>query len=551
MNKYLKKISICGLFITCLSVGIELTIEHADTVFAQEVQQQKDVYKVSTTNITKNKGEVVNKLEILDAVQTTGFGKVPITKSILKEYEKKLPLTIQNEGTYNFPVQVQYQDGSITEVTVSVIVAHDASVEKDEIAIAKQKLTTVLSELLTLIQENPNMNSYTEASKIAYTTAVANAYEPYKKGTVLVKSPTSTLDDINRAIADVEVHKATITSAKQAFVERQINAEELANFNTLLAQVQTIIETPVKLSDKSADSIANYEEVKHRAKMLLDNAKQKVSENTSFTDALTIFKELKAMKEELLVAQEILKQSTSQAQKYNPKGKEVVISIGSSIDPLNFIENSDAINQLPQGTKVTWTYGNPDVSKACKNAPISITVTYPDGSTDIVPAALTILSEKGLAPSIYAEDKKIIINTPFNALEGVSANDPEDGEIILTKENIKENNVDTSKPGIYTVVYVVTNKRGMTTLKKITVTVLEKEPVPVTKPKATDSDKVNQKSLNNLSLTNMKQNVPFKKATKDSRKLPKTGEDKQSIITISGIIIILSSFIFLTIKRSN
>lgn len=91
----------------------------------------------------------------------------------------------------------------------------------------------------------------------------------------------------------------------------------------------------------------------------------------------------------------------------------------------------------------------------------------------------------------------------------------------------------------------------MTTLKKITVTVLEKEPVPVTKPKATDSDKVNQKSLNNLSLTNMKQNVPFKKATKDSRKLPKTGEDKQSIITISGIIIILSSFIFLTIKRSN
>lgn len=35
MNKYLKKISICGLFITCLSVGIELTIEHADTVFAQ------------------------------------------------------------------------------------------------------------------------------------------------------------------------------------------------------------------------------------------------------------------------------------------------------------------------------------------------------------------------------------------------------------------------------------------------------------------------------------------------------------------------------------
>lgn len=406
MNKYLKKISICGLFITCLSVGIELTIEHADTVFAQEVQQQKDVYKVSTTNITKNKGEVVNKLEILDAVQTTGFGKVPITKSILKEYEKKLPLTIQNEGTYNFPVQVQYQDGSITEVTVSVIVAHDASVEKDEIAIAKQKLTTVLSELLTLIQENPNMNSYTEASKIAYTTAVANAYDPYKKGTVLVKSPTSTLDDINRAIADVEVHKATITSAKQAFVERQINAEELANFNTLLAQVQTIIETPVKLSDKSADSIANYEEVKHRAKMLLDNAKQKVSENTSFTDALTIFKELKAMKEELLVAQEILKQSTSQAQKYNPKGKEVVISIGSSIDPLNFIENSDAINQLPQGTKVTWTYGNPDVSKACKNAPISITVTYPDGSTDIVPAALTILSEKGLAPSIYAEDKK-------------------------------------------------------------------------------------------------------------------------------------------------
>ncbi|WGX77601.1 DUF5011 domain-containing protein (plasmid) [Paraclostridium bifermentans] len=77
-------------------------------------------------------------------------------------------------------------------------------------------------------------------------------------------------------------------------------------------------------------------------------------------------------------------------------------------------------------------------------------------------------------PVIHAEDKTIEVGDNFNPIDGVTATDKEDGNI--TKDiKVIENTVDTSKAGTYKVVYEVTDSKGATTTKYITVTVKLKD----------------------------------------------------------------------------
>ena len=63
------------------------------------------------------------------------------------------------------------------------------------------------------------------------------------------------------------------------------------------------------------------------------------------------------------------------------------------------------------------------------------------------------------------------VGDTFDPLKDVTATDKEDGTITLTKDNIIANDVDTSKAGTYHVTYKVTDKKGASTEKTITVIV--------------------------------------------------------------------------------
>lgn len=76
-------------------------------------------------------------------------------------------------------------------------------------------------------------------------------------------------------------------------------------------------------------------------------------------------------------------------------------------------------------------------------------------------------------PIIHAVDKTIKVGDVFNALDGVTATDVEDDDSTLNIK-VKENTVDTSKAGVYKVVYELTDSGGKTTTKEITVTVENK-----------------------------------------------------------------------------
>ena len=98
--------------------------------------------------------------------------------------------------------------------------------------------------------------------------------------------------------------------------------------------------------------------------------------------------------------------------------------------------------------------------------------TYKDGNVVLkVELWLNSKEEANAAPTISANDVTLNVGDTFDPLANVTAMDKEDGTIILTKDNIIANDVDTSKTGTYHVTYKVTDKNGASTEKTITVIV--------------------------------------------------------------------------------
>ena len=81
------------------------------------------------------------------------------------------------------------------------------------------------------------------------------------------------------------------------------------------------------------------------------------------------------------------------------------------------------------------------------------------------------------APVIKATDKTIEVGDEFNPRDDVTAEDAEDGD-LTDKIEILKNTVDPSKPGVYEVIYKVTDSKGASCTKTIKVTVKEKTPAP-------------------------------------------------------------------------
>ncbi|WP_159458180.1 immunoglobulin-like domain-containing protein [Listeria goaensis] len=82
------------------------------------------------------------------------------------------------------------------------------------------------------------------------------------------------------------------------------------------------------------------------------------------------------------------------------------------------------------------------------------------------------------APVIDANDQTITVGESFDPLEQVTAHDIQDGNLTQAIV-IQENNVNTQKSGVYTVVYEVTDNNGKTTVRTITVTVQEPNHAPM------------------------------------------------------------------------
>ena len=111
---------------------------------------------------------------------------------------------------------------------------------------------------------------------------------------------------------------------------------------------------------------------------------------------------------------------------------------------------------------------------------VTYKVTDSGGASHVKTIKVTVnpkMEPLNAAPIIKAEDKTLTVGDAFDPMADVTATDEEDGN-LTDKIEILNNEVDTTKPGKYEVIYKVTDSKGASYTKSITVTVNPKmEPI--------------------------------------------------------------------------
>ena len=155
---------------------------------------------------------------------------------------------------------------------------------------------------------------------------------------------------------------------------------------------------------------------------------------------------------------------------------DITLNVGDTFDPLANVTATDKEDGTITLTKDNIIANDVDTSKA-GTYHVTYKVTDKNGASAKKTITVTVKQNTGdlnSAPIISANDVTLNVGDTFDPLANVTATDKEDGTIILTKDNIIANDVDTSKAGTYHVTFRVVDKNGAITEKTITVTVKEK-----------------------------------------------------------------------------
>ncbi|MDY4678252.1 MAG: Rib/alpha-like domain-containing protein [Bifidobacterium tsurumiense] len=145
---------------------------------------------------------------------------------------------------------------------------------------------------------------------------------------------------------------------------------------------------------------------------------------------------------------------TSQADTYDPEGQEVKVGTGNELpNAEDAIKNLD---DLPEGTTVTWDEPKPDTTKPGSTTG-TVTVTYPDGSKDTV----TVPVKVGTDAEAYDPIAKDDVSTE------TGGNVPDAKDVIENMGDLPDGTTaewtetpDTSKPGTSTGTVTVTYPDG-------------------------------------------------------------------------------------------
>ena len=123
---------------------------------------------------------------------------------------------------------------------------------------------------------------------------------------------------------------------------------------------------------------------------------------------------------------------------------------------------------------------------------VTYKVTDSGGASHVKTIKVTVnpkMEPLNAAPIIEAEDKTLTVGDAFDPMADVTATDAEDGN-LTDKIEILNNEVDTTKPGKYEVTYKVTDSKGASYTKTITVTVNPKMEVLNAIPTIKAEDKI-------------------------------------------------------------
>ena len=147
------------------------------------------------------------------------------------------------------------------------------------------------------------------------------------------------------------------------------------------------------------------------------------------------------------------------------------LTVGDEFDPLADVTAEDE-EDGDITDKIEILENEVDTTKPGKYE-VTYKVTDSGGASHVKTIKVTVnpkMEPLNAAPIITAEDKTLTVGDAFDPMADVTATDAEDGN-LTDKIEILNNEVDTTKPGKYEVTYKVTDSKGASYTKTITVTV--------------------------------------------------------------------------------
>ena len=147
------------------------------------------------------------------------------------------------------------------------------------------------------------------------------------------------------------------------------------------------------------------------------------------------------------------------------------LTVGDEFDPLADVTAEDE-EDGDITDKIEILENEVDTTKPGKYE-VTYKVTDGGGASYVKTITVTVnpkMEPLNAAPIIEAEDKTLTVGDAFDPMADVTATDAEDGN-LTDKIEILNNEVDTTKPGKYEVTYKVTDSKGASYTKIITVTV--------------------------------------------------------------------------------
>ena len=160
------------------------------------------------------------------------------------------------------------------------------------------------------------------------------------------------------------------------------------------------------------------------------------------------------------------------------KAEDKTLTVGDTFDPKADVTATD-VEDGDLTDKIEVLKNEVDTTKAGKYE-VTYKVTDSKGASRTKTITVTVnpkMEPLNEAPTIDVTDKEITVGDKFDPKDGVTAKDKEDGN-LTDKIEILKNTVDPSKPGVYEVIYKVTDSKGASCTKTIKVTVKEKTPAP-------------------------------------------------------------------------
>ena len=433
----------------------------------------------------KRKEQVVTKITVTDTKLADGVVGEDYKQEVKPEGFDKLPQgfelkkgSIKVEG---LPEGLELKDGTITgkpkktvdaseekpNVTVTYTLVDQEGNETEHIDVVPLKVTDQAGKYAPQGKDQEvaknsepkaedsiaNKDELPEGTKYAWKDAPKTGTSGDKEAVVVVTYPDGTTDEVPVTV------KVAKDQAEQ--FDPQGKDQEVAKNS----------------EPKAEDSIANKDELPEGTKYTWKDAPK--TDTSGDKKAVVVVTYPDGTTDEVPVTVKVAK---DQAEQFDPQGKDQTVETGKKPEPKDNVKDAD---KLPKGT--TFKYKEDPDTTTAGDKPVTVIVTYPDGSTDEVEAKVVVQDKVTQADQHdpQGQDQTVETGKKPEPKDNVKDADklPKGTTFAYKKEP------DTSTAGDKPVTVIVTYPDGSTDEVQATVKVEEpKTEGPKPQPKKSDAD---------------------------------------------------------------